>query len=122
MNLVLTYTVTVFIIAAFVFLSLYFNPERKRKYKEKKAIATFHLCNMLFIFIPSFLAYMLMTIYIIEDMSKIAYQVPVLLFTALSFYTLGNIVIEHYKYMLRKYESAENGKVLILNKEYLKRK
>lgn len=122
MNPVLAYMVNVFMIVLSVFLSLYFSSERKRKFEEKKAIVVFHICNLLFILLPSSMFYVVMTINFIEDKDKIILQSVLLLFTTLAFYILGNIVIEHYKFMVRKYVKAENGKVLILNKEYLKRK
>ena len=114
--------VTVFVIAVFVFLLLYCSAERKRKFEEKNAIVSFHVWNVLFILITSSAAHVVMTIFIFEDTSKIIFQVAVLLFMILSFYLLGNIVFEHYKFMLKKYVKVENGKVLVLNKAYLKRK
>ena len=118
MSLVLTYLVTVFMIAVSVFLSLYFSSARKRKFEEKKAIVVFHICNVLLILITSSVAHVVMTIYFIEIKSKIILQLAILLFATLSFYILGNVVFEHYKFMVRKYVKAENGKVLILNKGY----
>jgi hypothetical protein len=105
-----------------VFLSLYFGSDRKRKLEEKKAIVAFHTCNMLFIFMTSSVAHVVMTIFFIEDKGNILFQLAILLFTTLPFYILGNVVLEHYKFIVKKYVKAENGKVLILNKEYLKRK
>lgn len=109
-------------IAVFVFLLLYFSAERKRKFEEKRAIVAFHIWNVLFILMTSSVAHVVMTIYYFEDTSKIILQAVLLLSTTLSFYLLGNIVFEHYKFMLKKYIKDEDGKVLVLNKEYLKRK
>ncbi len=122
MNFVLTYMVTVFVIAVFVFLLLFYNIERKRKFEEKNAIVSFHILNVFFILITSSAAHVVMTIYIFGDASKIILQVAVLFFTTLSFYLLGNIVFEHYKFILKKYVKSGNGKVLVLNKAFLKRK
>ncbi|EKN62913.1 hypothetical protein P9E76_19600 [Schinkia azotoformans] len=122
MNLVLTYMVNVVVIAMSIFFLLYFGSERKRKFEEKNAMASFHICNVLFIIMTSSAAHVVMTVYIIEDMSKIIFQIAFLLFITLSLYLLGNIVFEHYKFMLKRYVKAENGKVLVLNKAYLKRK
>lgn len=122
MSLGFMYMVTVFMIVVLVFLLLYFNSERKRKFEERKAIVFFHICNVLFILMSSSVAHVVMTIFILEDLNKIILQLAILLFTTLSFYILGTVVFEHYKFAFKKYIKAGDGKVLVLNKAYLKRK
>ncbi|WP_246861334.1 hypothetical protein [Bacillus sp. REN3] len=119
---VLVYFVSLFVIVISVFISLMFKYELERLFREKKAALPFHICNVLITLMVSLGAHAVMTIYIMEEEFHLIQQLAILLFMIFPIYILGHLAFERYKSVYRKYMTAENGKVIVLNEKYLKKK
>lgn len=122
MYTVLSYFVSLFVIVISVFITLLFKNELERMFQEKKDMVPFHICNMLITLMVSFMAHAVMTIYIIGNEFNLILQLVILMFMILPIYILGHFAFEKYKSVYRKYITAENGKVIVLNEKYLKKK
>lgn len=122
MDMVLTYFVSLIVIVISVFVTLFFKNELERMFREKRAVISFHICNVLITLMVSFAAHAVMTIYVIGNEINLIVQLVILLFMILPVYILGHLAYEKYKSVYRKYDIAEKGKVLVLNEKYLKKK
>ncbi|MGE8081245.1 hypothetical protein [Peribacillus loiseleuriae] len=122
MYAVLSYFVSLFVIVISVFITLLFKNELERMFQEKKDMLPFHICNVLITLMVSFAAHAVMTIYIIGNEFNLILQLVILMFMILPIYILGHFAFEKYKSVYRKYITAENGKVIVLNEKYLKKK
>lgn len=121
MYTVLTYLVTLFVIVISVFVTLLFKNELERMFGEKD-VAPFHICNVVIILMVSFAAHAVLSNYIFGKEFKLVLPLAILLLIILPIYFFGNTAFERYKSIYRKYETAENGKVLVLNEKYLNKK
>lgn len=119
---VFSYFVSLFVIVISVFITLFFKNELERMFQEKKDALPFHICNLLITLMVSFAAHAIMTIYIMGDEFNWIVQPIILLFIILPIYLIGHFAFEKYNSVYRKYITAENGKVIILNEKYLKKK
>ncbi|MFJ5624883.1 hypothetical protein ACIQD3_19680 [Peribacillus loiseleuriae] len=122
MYTVLSYFVSLFVIVISVFITLLFKNELERMFQEKKDMVPFHICNVLITLMVSFAAHAVMTIYIIGNEFNLILQLVILMLMILPIYILGHFAFEKYKSVYRKYITAENGKVIVLNEKYLKKK
>ncbi|WP_066300961.1 hypothetical protein [Bacillus sp. FJAT-29937] len=121
MSTVLTYFVTLIAIVISVFATLYIKSELERMFGEEKDEFAFHLCNVIIILMAAFVVNAVMTIYISGNGFNWMVQVVILLFMIIPIYILGHLAFEKYKLVYRKY-TAENGKVIVLNERYIKKK
>lgn len=122
MGTVLSYVVSFFVIVITVFITLYFKSELERMFGEKKDVVVFHICNVVIILMTTFAAYAVTTIYIMGNEFALIRQLVIHLIVILPIYILGHFAFEKYKFINRKYVKAANGKVLIINEKYLRRK
>ncbi|MDQ0154749.1 hypothetical protein [Robertmurraya andreesenii] len=118
----LAYIVSFIVILISVFITLYFKSELERMFREKKQVVAFHICNVLITLMISFAAHAVTVIYILQNKLKMLQQMVILLFIILPVYVLGHFAYEKYKFINRKYQASENGKVLVINEKYLRRK
>ena len=118
----LTYFVSLIVIMISVFITLFFKNELERMFGEKKDVLAFHICNVIIILMVSYGAQAVMTIYVAGKEFNYLLQFVLLLFMSLPIYFLGHRAFEKYNSVYRKYEPAENGKVIVLNEKYLKKK
>ncbi|MEH7346234.1 hypothetical protein V7122_20535 [Bacillus sp. JJ1532] len=70
----------------------------------------------------AFVVNAVMTIYFSGNGFNWMLQIVILLFMILPIYILGHLAFEKYKFVYRKYNTAENGKVIVLNEKYIKKK
>lgn len=119
---IVPYIVSLFVIVISVFVTLLVKSELERLFRDKNAVAPFHICNVVITLMVSFAANAVMTIYIIRNEFKLIPQLVILMAMILPIYYFGNLAFEKYKSVYRKYNTVENGKVLILNEKYLKKK
>lgn len=118
----LTFLICLFVIVVSVLNTLLIKSELERLFREKKGVFIFHICNVLIILMVAFAAYAVVTRYIMGGELDWLSQMVILLFTILPIYMVGHFVFEKYKLVNRKYSTAENGKILIISKKYLKKK
>ncbi|MBM4763806.1 hypothetical protein [Bacillus sp. B15-48] len=119
---VLTYLFSLIVIVISVLITLYFKHELERMFRERKEVAAFHICNIFIVLMITFAAHAVTTIYIFENEFRWALQIFILLFMILPVYVIGHVAYKKYKFINRKYDVAENGKVLIINERYLRGK
>ncbi len=122
MYTVLSYVFTFFVIVITVLITLFFKNELERMFQKKKDALPFHICNLLITFMVSFAAHAVMTIYVTGDEFNWIVQPVILLFIIFPVYLIGHLAFEKYNVVYHKYITAENGKVIILNDKYLKKK
>lgn len=122
MYVFLSYISSLMVIMISVFITLYFKSELERMFREKKTVIAFHVCNIFIILMITFATHAVTTIYIVGHEINIARHLFMLVLLILPLYLFGHLVFEKYKQMYRKYDVVENGKVLILNERYLRRK
>lgn len=118
----LTYIVSLFVIVITVFITLFFKYELEQMFGEKKDVIPFHICNMLITLFVSFGTYAVMTIYITGNELNWITDFVILLFIIIPIYIIGHLAFEKYKFIYRKYKTAEDGKVIVLNERYLQKK
>ncbi|RHW31482.1 hypothetical protein D1B31_21990 [Neobacillus notoginsengisoli] len=121
MYTVLTYFVILLVIVVSAFVTLFFKNELERMFQEKN-VAAFHICNVLIVLMVAFGAHTVMTIYMMGSKINLFLQLAILLFMVLPVYVAGHLAFEKYKAVYRKYNTAEDGKVIVLNEKYLKKK
>ncbi|MCH1627488.1 hypothetical protein [Fredinandcohnia quinoae] len=122
MYIVFTYFVSLIVIVISVFITLVFKNELERMFHEEKDVFPFHICNVLITLMVSFGAHAVMTIFILENEIKMIPQFVILMLIILPIYIVGHFAFEKYKSVYRKYVPSEEGKVLVLNERYLKKK
>lgn len=122
MHTVLTYFVTLIAMGIAVFITLFFKFELERMFREEKGVIAFHICNVLIILMTSFAVHAVTTTYIMGNEFKFMLQIIILLFMILPIYIFGHFAFKKYKLINRKYTPVENGKVLVINEKFLKRK
>jgi hypothetical protein len=122
MYMILTYFVSFIVMVIAVIFTLLAKKELEQLFRETEGGIPFHICNVVITLMVSFTANAVMTIYIVGNDFNWFLQFVSLLFMTLPVYFAGHRVLEKYKSIYRKYETAENGKVLVLNDRYLKKK
>ncbi|WP_042357596.1 hypothetical protein [Bacillus rubiinfantis] len=122
MDTFVAYFVTFTVIVISVFITLLVKNELEQLFREDKDSLVFHICNVIIILMVSFAAYAVMTSYIIGETFNLIVQLIILLFMVVPIYLVGYFAFEKYKLVYRKYAAAEDGKVLVLNEKYLKKK
>lgn len=105
-----------------VFISLIFKNELERMFLRGKEFFPFHICNLLIILMVAFVSQAVMTRYVFEQPFHILRDTLILVAIILPVYISGHLAFEKYKFVYRKFSAAENGKVLVLNEKYLKKK
>ncbi|MBT2685013.1 hypothetical protein [Bacillus sp. ISL-37] len=105
-----------------VFISLIFKNELERMFLSGKEFFAFHICNVLIILMVAFATQAVMTRYVFEQPFHIIRDVLILIAIILPVYISGHLAFEKYKSVYRKFSAAEDGKVLVLNEKYLKKK
>ncbi|WP_053365885.1 hypothetical protein [Bacillus sp. FJAT-27245] len=121
MSTVLTYMASFVVIVISVFISLYFKSELERMFRESKDVFAFHVCNVLIVLMASFAVHAV-TDYLLQTGINYLLQMGILLAIIIPVYIAGHFAYEKYKFINRKYLKAENGKVLIINEKYLRRR
>jgi hypothetical protein len=111
----------VFIVIS-AFISLVFKNELERMFLRGKEFFPFHICNVLIILMVAFASQAVMTRYVIEQPFHIIRDILILLAIIVPVYISGHLAFEKYQFVFRKFSAAENGKVLILNEKYMKKK
>lgn len=122
MLLFLSYLFTLSVILISVLVTLYFKSELERMFREKKAVLAFHVCNVVIILMVAFVTHAVTTIYLLGNELRLVRHLIFLVLLILLVYVIGHFAFEKYKVINRKYFPANNGKVLIINDKYLKKK
>ncbi|WP_059173859.1 hypothetical protein [Bacillus sp. FJAT-27445] len=121
MSTVLTYLVSLIVIMMSVMITLYFKSELERMFREKKEIFAFHVCNVLIILMASFAVHAVAD-FMLQNKINYLLQMAILLIMIIPIYIIGHFAFEKYKFINRKYLKSENGKVLVINEKYLRRR
>lgn len=119
---VLTYFVSFIFIVISVFITLTFKNELERMFREEKEVFVFHIFNVLITLTVAFASQAVITIYVVGHEFHFIKTALILLAITLPIYILGHLAFEKYKTVYRKYAATENGKVLVLNDKYVKKK
>lgn len=119
---VLTYFVSFIFIVISVFITLTFKNELERMFREEKEVFVFHIFNVLITLTVAFASQAVITIYVVGNKFHFIRDSLILLAIILPLYVLGHLAFEKYKAVYRKYAATENGKVLVLNEKYVKKK
>jgi predicted membrane protein len=92
-------------------------------FREEKEVFAFHICNVVIILMVAFASQAVMRIYILGHHFPFLQNLFILMAFILPTYIAGHFAFERYKSIYRKYYAAEeNGKILVLNEKYLKKK
>ncbi|WP_253701366.1 hypothetical protein [Bacillus sp. FJAT-29814] len=120
--MVFTYFVSLIVIVISVFVTLFFKYELERLFRETGDAVAFHICNVIITIMVSITAHAIMTNYIAGNEFELMPTLIILAVIVLPIYLLGHLAFEKYKTVYRKFTPAENGKVMVLNEKYLKKK
>ncbi|WP_079504936.1 hypothetical protein [Mesobacillus jeotgali] len=118
----MAYFINFIFIVITVFISLIFKNELERIFLRGKEFFAFHICNVLITLMVAFASQAVMMIYVFEQKFHLIRDVLILLAIILPVYMAGHLAFKKYKTVYRKFSAAEDGKVLILNEKYLKKK
>lgn len=122
MYTVFTYLFSLIVIVISVLVTLHFKYELERMFREDKEVVAFHICNVIIVLMTAFIVHRVTTIYIFGNEFNWLLQIFVLLFMILPLYIIGHIFYKKYRFNNRKYDISENGKVLIINEKYLRKR
>lgn len=122
MYTVLIYFVSLIVIVVSVFVTLFVKEELERLFHQTKAVVAFHICNVIITLMFSLVVQTVVTVYILGHELKFLVSALILLLMILPIYFFGHLAFEKYKTVYRKFTPAENGKVIVLNERYLKKK
>lgn len=117
-----SYFVSLIFIVISVFISLVFKNELEKMFLKGKEVFAFHICNVLITLMVAFASHAVMTIYILEDKFYVIRELFILMAVIAPVYLIGHLAFEKYKELYRKYAPTEQGKVLVLNEKYIKKK
>lgn len=117
-----SYFVSIIFIVISVFISLVFKNELEQMFLKGKEVFAFHICNVLITLMVAFAAQAVLTIYIFEQPFQVIREILILMALISPIYLIGHLAFEKYKEVYRKYAPTEQGKVLVLNEKYLKKK
>ncbi|MCM3671993.1 hypothetical protein M3181_24080 [Mesobacillus maritimus] len=122
MYTVFTYLFSLIVIVISVLVTLHFKYELERMFREDKEVVAFHICNVIIVLMTAFIVHRVTTIYIFGNEFNWLLQIFILLFMILPIYFIGHIYYKKYRFNNRKYDISENGKVLIINEKYLRKR
>lgn len=118
----MAFFISLIFIVISAFISLVFKNELERMFLRGKEFFPFHICNLLIILMVAFASQAVMARYVFGQQFHILRDTLILLAIILPVYLSVHLAFEKYKSVYRKFSAAENGKVLILNDKYLKKK
>ncbi|MBT2639805.1 hypothetical protein [Bacillus sp. ISL-39] len=118
----MAFFISLIFIVISAFISLFFKNELERMFRRGKEFFPFHICNVLIILMVAFASQAVMTRYVFEQQFHLIRDVLILIALILPVYISGHLAFEKYKSVYRKFSAAENGKVLVLNEKYMKKK
>ncbi|MCM3575997.1 MULTISPECIES: hypothetical protein [Mesobacillus] len=118
----MAFFISLFFIVISAFISLFFKNELERMFLKGKEFFPFHICNVLIILMVAFASQAVMTRYVFGQQFHIIRDVMILIAITFPVYISGHLAFEKYKTVYRKFSAAENGKVLVLNEKYMKKK
>ncbi|MBT2680714.1 hypothetical protein J7E38_17020 [Bacillus sp. ISL-35] len=118
----MAFFISLIFIVISVFISLIFKNELERMFLRGKEFFPFHICNVLITLMVAFTSQAVMTRYVFGQQFHIIRDVLILIAIIIPVYISEHLAFEKYKSVYRKFSAAENGKVLILNEKYLKKK
>ena len=118
----MAFFISLIFIVISAFISLIFKNELERMFLRGKEFFPFHICNVLIILMVAFASRAVMTRYVFSQPFHIVRDNLILLAIIVPVYISGHFAFENYKSVYRKFSAAENGKVLVLNEKYLKKK
>ncbi|WP_231688112.1 hypothetical protein [Bacillus sp. FJAT-18017] len=119
---ILAYFITLICICVSIVVTLFFKTELERMFCGGRQEFIFHVCNVIIIMMVAFTSQAVMTIYLVGQEFHYIQQTVALFFIVLALYIPGHFAFEKYKFAYRRYEPAKDGKVLVLNEKYLKKK
>jgi len=122
MNTAFTYLFSLIAIVIAVLVTIHFKYELERMFREKKEVVAFHICNVMIVLMTAYIVHAVTTVYIFGNTFNWLLQIFILLFMILPIYTIGHIHYKKYRFINRKYSISENGKVLVINEKYLRRR
>ncbi|CAM3860157.1 hypothetical protein [Mesobacillus thioparans] len=118
----MAFFISLIFIVISVSISLIFKNELERMFLKGKEFFPFHICNVLITLMVAFASQAVMTKYVFEQSFHILRDTLILVAIILPVYISEHLAFEKYKSVYRKFSAAENGKVLVLNEKYLKKK
>ncbi len=118
----MAFLISLIFIVISAFISLFFKNELERMFLKGKEFFPFHICNVLIILMVAFASQAVMTRYVFEQSFHLIRDVLILIAIILPVYIFVHLAFEKYKSVYRKFSAAENGKVLVLNEKYMKKK
>lgn len=118
----MAFFISLIFIVISAFISLFFKNELERMFRKGKEFFPFHICNVLIILMVAFASQAVMTRYVFEQPFHLIRDVLILIALILPVYISGHLAFEKYKSVYRKFSAVENGKVLVLNEKYMKKK
>lgn len=119
---VLPYLFSLIAILIAVLVTIHFKYELEKMFRENKEVAAFHNCNVIIVLMTAYIVHAVSTVYIFGNPFNWLLQIFILLFMILPIYIIGHIYYKKYRFINRKYSIAENGKVLVINERYLRRR
>jgi hypothetical protein len=122
MYTVLPYLFSLIAIMIAVLVTIHFKYELERMFRENKEVVAFHICNVIIVLMTAYIVHAVTTIYILGKTFNWPLQIFILLAMVLPIYIFGQIHYKKYRFINRKYSIAENGKVLVINEKYLRRR
>ncbi|WNF23500.1 hypothetical protein [Mesobacillus jeotgali] len=118
----MAFIISLIFIVISAFISLFFKYELERMFLRGKEFFPFHICNVVIILMVAFASQVVMTRYVFGQQIHILRDILILIAIILPVYISGHLAFEKYKSVYRKFSPAENGKVLVLNEKYMKKK
>jgi hypothetical protein len=118
----MAFFISLIFIVISAFISLFFKNELEQMFLKGREFFPFHICNVLIILMVAFASQAVMTRYVFEHSFHLIRDVLILIAIILPVYISGHLAFEKYKSVYRKFSAAENGKVLVLNEKYMKKK
>ncbi|SEN02497.1 hypothetical protein SAMN05192533_10886 [Mesobacillus persicus] len=122
MDTVLTYLFSLIAIMVAVLVTIHFKYELERMFRETKEVVAFHICNVMIVLMTAYIVHAVTTIYIFGKEFNYLLPIFILLLMILPTYIIGHNLYKKYRFMNRKYSVLENGKVLLINEKYLRRR
>ncbi|MGM0901700.1 MAG: hypothetical protein ACQEXB_11480 [Bacillota bacterium] len=122
MYTVFTYLFSLIAIMIAVLVTIHFKYELERMFRENKEVVAFHICNVIIVLMTAYIVHLVTTVYVFGNKFNWLLQFFILLFIILPIYIIAHILYKKYRFMNRKYSISANGKVLVINEKYLRRR